>query len=110
MINLTSDELVERLKKDKNSYLLDVRTNEEYEDSHIPDSKLLNIRDPQLFMDGIQKLDKNKNYYVYCHSGVRSVQACQIMKSFGFENLYNCLLYTSPSPRDIPLSRMPSSA
>ena len=22
----------------------------------------------------------------------------------------NCLLYTSPSPRDIPLSRMPSSA
>ena len=44
MINLTSDELVERLKKDKNSYLLDVRTDEEFEDSHIPDSKLLNIR------------------------------------------------------------------
>ena len=42
-------------------------------------------------MDGIQKLDKNKNYYVYCHSGIRSVQACQIMKSFGFENLYNLL-------------------
>ena len=26
------------------------------------------------------------------------------------ENIKNCLLYTSPSPRDIPLSRMPSSA
>ena len=39
MINLTSDELVEKLKKDKNSYLLDVRTDEEFEDSHIPDSK-----------------------------------------------------------------------
>ena len=25
-------------------------------------------------------------------------------------NLYNCLLYTSPSPRDATLSRMPSSA
>ena len=24
--------------------------------------------------------------------------------------LYNCLLYTSPSPRDATLSRMPSSA
>ena len=91
MINLTSDELIEKLKKDKNSYLLDVRTDEEFEDSHIPDSKLLNIRDPQLFMDGIQKLDKNKNYYVYCHSGVRSAQACKIMQSFGFENLYNLL-------------------
>ena len=53
MINVTSDELIERLKKDKNSYLLDVRTADEFEDSHIPDSKLLNIRDPQLFMDGI---------------------------------------------------------
>ena len=64
MINLTSDELIEKLKKDKNSYLLDVRTDEEFEDSHIPDSKLLNIKDPQLFIDGIQKLDKNKKYYV----------------------------------------------
>ena len=24
--------------------------------------------------------------------------------------LYNCLLYTSPSPRDLVISRMPSSA
>ena len=27
-----------------------------------------------------------------------------------FEDLYFCLLYTSPSPRDATLSRMPSSA
>ena len=27
-----------------------------------------------------------------------------------YEQLMDCLLYTSPSPRDIPLSRMPSSA
>ena len=26
------------------------------------------------------------------------------------EDMYNCLLYTSPSPRDRSLSRMPSSA
>ena len=91
MINLTSDELIERLDKDENSYILDVRTDDEFEDSHIPDSKLLDIKDPQSFINGIQELDKDKNYYVYCHSGVRSVQACQIMKSFGFENIYNLL-------------------
>ena len=28
----------------------------------------------------------------------------------GFRNVYFCLLYTSPSPRDATLSRMPSSA
>ena len=27
-----------------------------------------------------------------------------------FNNFYTCLLYTSPSPRDATLSRMPSSA
>ena len=91
MINLTSDELIERLDKDENSYILDVRTDDEFKDSHIPNSKLLDIKDPQSFINGIQELDKAKNYYVYCHSGVRSVQASQIMKSFGFENIYNLL-------------------
>ena len=27
-----------------------------------------------------------------------------------FDNICNCLLYTSPSPRDLSTSRMPSSA
>ena len=31
-------------------------------------------------------------------------------KTFNGMNLYYCLLYTSPSPRDATLSRMPSSA
>ena len=91
MKNLTSKELIEKLDNDQNGFLLDVRSEEEYEESNIPNSKLLNIRDPQSFMDGLQNLDKSKNYYVYCHSGVRSVQACQIMKTFGFDNLYNLL-------------------
>ena len=91
MENLTSNELIDKLDNDKNAFLLDVRSEEEYEESNIPNSKLLNIRDPQSFMDGLQDLDKSKNYYVYCHSGVRSVQACQIMKTFGFNNLYNLI-------------------
>ena len=31
-------------------------------------------------------------------------------KDQGIEQLYSCLLYTSPSPRDGSISRMPSSA
>ena len=31
-------------------------------------------------------------------------------KLIGFDKLKNCLLYTSPSPRDAHESRMPSSA
>ena len=41
-----------------------------------------------------------------------------VLKKIGFEELgngqinikYTCLLYTSPSPRDVSTSRMPSSA
>ena len=33
-----------------------------------------------------------------------------ILKEEGFCNIWTCLLYTSPSPRDRQKSRMPSSA
>jgi rhodanese-related sulfurtransferase len=91
MIDLSSEELIEKLKNDEIGYLRDVRSEEEYEESHIPNANLLNIRNPQLFMNGLEKMDKSLNYYVYCHSGVRSIQACQIMKTFGYENLFNLL-------------------
>ena len=41
----------------------------------------------------------------------RAQQILEAANGNGLENLYcNCLLYTSPSPRDTALSRMPSSA
>ncbi len=91
MIDLNQEELSEKLENDDKAFLLDVRTQEEYDESHIPNSKLININNPKSFLEGIETLNKDLNYYVYCHSGVRSVQACQIMKSFGINNVYNLL-------------------
>ena len=34
----------------------------------------------------------------------------RVSKSYGKINAMGCLLYTSPSPRDLAVSRMPSSA
>ena len=34
----------------------------------------------------------------------------RLLELFGLEGIKTCLLYTSPSPRDATLSRMPSSA
>ena len=42
--------------------------------------------------------------YVAWHAGVSS------WKNYKSVNKYSCLLYTSPSPRDLSTSRMPSSA
>jgi rhodanese-related sulfurtransferase len=43
----------------------------------------------QGFVTEIESLDKTKNYYVYCRSGMRSAKACEIMNELGFENAYN---------------------
>ncbi|MEC7773333.1 MAG: rhodanese-like domain-containing protein [Bacteroidota bacterium] len=91
MIDLNQEELSKKLEIDDKAFLLDVRTQEEYDESHIPNSKLIDINNPKSFLEGIETLNKDLNYYVYCHSGVRSVQACQIMKSFGINNVYNLL-------------------
>ena len=45
------------------------------------------------------------------HAGVSESSIYRMMKEIEVSILrYNCLLYTSPSPRDATLSRMPSSA
>ena len=46
----------------------------------------------------------------YGESPMKSYDFVQIVNNNHWERLYSCLLYTSPSPRDRSLSRMPSSA
>ena len=67
---------IEEYSSTAGAILLDVRTPQEYQEGHIPESKNMPL----------QQLNN-----------VVSV-------------VNNCLLYTSPSPRDWSLSRMPSSA
>ena len=71
-----------------NAVLLDVRTPEEYEEGHIEGAKLININDPS-FIAEVDKLDKDKTYYINCRSGARSGRACQYMASKGFGELIN---------------------
>ncbi|PZD79663.1 rhodanese-like domain-containing protein [Mesonia sp. K7] len=91
MKDLTQDQWQEQLENDQNKMILDVRTPEEWEEGYIPGATLVDIREPQQFLDRIQALEKDKSYYVYCKSGGRSAQACQIMSQLGIENTYNLL-------------------
>ncbi len=88
LVDLDSAEFSQKLKEDSNGVLLDIRTPQEYNQGHIPNSTLMNIYHPS-FLNEIQKLDKSKNYYLYCRSGNRSYQAGQLMKKLGFINVYN---------------------
>ena len=47
--------------------------------------------DPQEFMKGINLLNDKKFYFIYCRSGARSAQACQLFKQSGIKNCFNLL-------------------
>ena len=51
---------------------------------------------------------ENTNFLDYCYSLEKIISRNSIEKNNNLSK--NCLLYTSPSPRDLSTSRMPSSA
>lgn len=75
--------------KNKDEYvLLDVRTPEENQQERIPDSIHINFYDAD-FKEKLEKLDKEKVYYVYCRSGSRSGKTCSMMADMDFKEMYN---------------------
>ena len=68
--------------------VLDVRTPEEYAGGHLDGAQSVDIYGAD-FKKTLESLDKSKPYYVYCHSGGRSMQACEQMLSMGFTNVHN---------------------
>ncbi len=90
-MNLDQEDWKNQLDKDANAVILDVRTEDEFNEGMIPGALNIDIYKGQGFIYSIEELDKSKNYYVYCRSGGRSGQACSIMSQLGFENAYNLL-------------------
>lgn len=88
-IQNSSPEEFEEMIGQQGYVLLDVRSPEEYTEGQIEGHTMINFYDPD-FPDALAELDKTKNYLVYCRSGNRSGQACQLMEDLGFEGeLYN---------------------
>lgn len=90
-MNLNQQDWISQLDADHNAVILDVRTEDEWNDGYIPNAINIDIYKGQGFIYEIDQLDKSRNYYVYCKAGGRSEQACNIMNQLGFENTYNLL-------------------
>lgn len=74
--------------RENNGVLLDVRSKQEYEETHLPGA--INISLYNLKEEAIKKLpDKNKIIVVYCASGSRSKQAQIILEKMNYQNVYN---------------------
>ncbi len=76
-------------EKETKKVLLDVRTPGEFQSGNIPKSINLDIMSPD-FIHQIEKLDKDKTYFVYCRSGNRSGNAVKMLKKLGF-NAFNLI-------------------
>ena len=78
----------QRLQQEKEIILLDVRTEAEYKERHIPGSVLLPL---DRLQDGIAEITKDKDakIFVYCRSGNRSAQAAGILTKMGYRNVYD---------------------
>lgn len=89
MFDLSQEDWTVQMTNDSQSKILDVRTPDEFDEGYIPNAENIDIRMGQGFLDAIQELDTAVPYYVYCRSGARSAQACQLMAQLGFEKVYN---------------------
>lgn len=87
-IDISIDEFKEKYAEDQ-GIVIDVRTQEEYEEGHlVKTDKQLDLTNGE-FEESLSEFEKDKTYYLYCRTGNRSGQAARIMKSQGFENVYN---------------------
>ena len=80
-----------QLESEEDCLIIDVRTSEEFEQLRLPNSINIDFYNPQDFMQELEKLDKNKVYYIYCRTGSRSANTCELMKEIGFAKTYNLL-------------------
>jgi len=71
-----------------NTVIIDVRTAGEFAGGKIRGARNLDIMSPS-FQTQVKNLPKDKTYLLYCRSGNRSGQACEIMSDLGFNNLKN---------------------
>lgn len=90
-MDFSQHDWISQLKSDNNTIILDVRTDDEWNEGIIPGAIQNDIYKGQGFIYRLEELDKSKNYYVYCKAGGRSAQACSIMNQMGFEKTYNLI-------------------
>lgn len=73
---------LEKLMKEENIHVIDVREQDEYEAGHIPGVTHLPLSG---FPDNIPELENNQKHYLICASGGRSGMAAEHLSKRGYE-------------------------
>jgi rhodanese-related sulfurtransferase len=88
MTTITVEQLKERLDNGEKLNLIDVREPIEYQEANIGATLIPLGRIMAMQIEEIEDL-KNEEIIIHCRSGMRSMQACMMLETFGFTNTVN---------------------
>lgn len=84
--NILSRDAKSLMEKNKNVYLLDVRTPQEYSQGRLAGSVLIPVGE---FERRVREVPKNKTIVVYCAVGSRSKSVTGYLAQLGYKDVYN---------------------
>ena len=82
-MNITQEEAKKLMDTEKDYIILDVRTQEEFDEKHIPGAVLIPHTEIAERAEA-ELTDKDQLILVYCRSGNRSKQASEVLKELGY--------------------------
>lgn len=85
-VNITAQQAKEIMETREDYIILDTRTQEEYDESHIPGAILIPYDEISEKAEGVLT-DKNQLILVYCRSGRRSKLAAEDLVKLGYTNI-----------------------
>ena len=85
-VNITAEEAKQIMDTEEGYIILDVRTQEEYDEGHIPGAIVISHEEITEKAEGVLT-DKNQLILVYCRSGRRSKIAAEALVELGYTNI-----------------------
>ena len=81
-------DLIDKHVGDSDFAILDIRTPGEFQSGHLQTAILIDFYS-QTFADQLSRLDKEKNFLIYCRTGNRSARSLEIFKKLKFQKIYH---------------------
>ena len=85
-VNITAEEAKQIMDIEEGYIILDVRTQEEYDQGHIPGATQISHEEIEEKAEDVLT-DKNQLILVYCRSGRRSKIAAEVLVELGYTNI-----------------------
>ena len=85
-VNITAEEAKEIMDSEEGYIILDVRTQEEYNEGHIPGATQISLEEIAEKAEDVLT-DKDQLILVYCRSGRRSKIAAEALVELGYTNI-----------------------